>query len=90
MEGQIPGRPDFAFIDGDHSWSGIATDWQIVAPRIIPGGIVCLHDTIVPPGASWKMFDSVRYYQIIAKDMRFVLLDKEHSPSVLSRVHATA
>jgi hypothetical protein len=39
MEAQIPGNLDFAFIDGDHSWNGISTDWQIVAPRIAPGGV---------------------------------------------------
>lgn len=45
----LPDHFDFGFIDGDHSWRGIETDWALVAPRTEKGGIVCLHDTAVPP-----------------------------------------
>ena len=44
----IPAELEFAFIDGDHSRKGIETDWAIVAPRIRPDGIVCLHDSVTP------------------------------------------
>jgi predicted O-methyltransferase YrrM len=89
VEKQIPYNLDFAFIDGDHSWNGIATDWRIVAPRIKSGGVICLHDTVVPVDEPWRTLDSVRFYQeIISKDDNFILLEAVHSLSVLKKVVA--
>jgi predicted O-methyltransferase YrrM len=91
MESHIPLDLDFAFIDGDHSWNGISTDWQIVSSRLKPGGVVCLHDTIVPASEPWKVFDSVRYFQeVIAQDRRFLLVDQLHSLTVLRKVDPPA
>ncbi len=38
---------DFAFIDGDHSESGVRDDWNNIRPLMNRGGIVAFHD-IVP------------------------------------------
>jgi cephalosporin hydroxylase len=40
-------RLDFLFIDGDHSWNGVKSDFEMYAPLVRPGGIVAFHD-IVP------------------------------------------
>lgn len=40
-------KMDFLFIDGDHSFSGVSTDYQMYAPLVRPGGIIAFHD-IVP------------------------------------------
>ncbi|MFO1451970.1 MAG: class I SAM-dependent methyltransferase [Opitutaceae bacterium] len=42
----LPSAIDFAFIDGDHSYEGVRTDWSLLAPRMTPGGILALHDTL--------------------------------------------
>lgn len=42
----LDGRPiDFLFIDGDHSYTGVRTDWLNWAPHVAPGGVVAFHDT---------------------------------------------
>jgi predicted O-methyltransferase YrrM len=37
---------DFLFIDGDHSLTGVASDFAMYAPLVRPGGLVALHDII--------------------------------------------
>lgn len=36
---------DFAFIDGDHSYEGVKSDWLMYSPLIRRGGLVAFHDT---------------------------------------------
>jgi predicted O-methyltransferase YrrM len=38
---------DVLFIDGDHSLAGVASDYDLYAPFVRPGGIIAFHD-IVP------------------------------------------
>ncbi len=33
---------DFAFIDGDHSYAGIAADWKFYTPRVASGGFIVI------------------------------------------------
>lgn len=40
-------RLDFLFIDGDHSYAGVATDFRLYSPLVRPGGLIAFHD-IVP------------------------------------------
>lgn len=42
---------DMAFIDGDHTLKGCISDWNVIAERLQPGGIVLLHD--VDPKMVW-------------------------------------
>lgn len=45
-DARLQGRPvDFLFIDGDHSYEGLRSDWEAWRPMIAPSGIVALHDT---------------------------------------------
>jgi predicted O-methyltransferase YrrM len=44
----LGGRPlDLLFIDGDHSYEGVAIDFKLYAPLVRPGGLIAFHD-IVP------------------------------------------
>jgi cephalosporin hydroxylase len=44
----LGGKPlDFLFIDGDHSFQGVDSDYRMFAPLVRPGGLVAFHD-IVP------------------------------------------
>lgn len=38
------GWADFVFLDGDHSYAGIAADLEAYAPLVAPGGILAGHD----------------------------------------------
>ena len=76
---------DFLFIDGDHSWQGIATDWVGWTAFVEPGGAVALHDS---QSVSWRPdADSVRYTQEVAlADPRFRVKETVDSLTVLERV----
>jgi predicted O-methyltransferase YrrM len=40
-------RPiDFLFIDGDHSYEGVKTDFEIYAPYVRRGGLIAFHDIL--------------------------------------------
>lgn len=41
---------DFLFIDGDHEYEGVKSDYQNYAPLMNPGGIIVFHDAANP---SW-------------------------------------
>lgn len=87
MAPHLPPSLDFAFIDGDHSSEGLATDWAIVAPRMTPRGVVCLHDTTIPQSEPLRQHESVQYYDdFIRGDQRFDLIETVHSLNVLERI----
>lgn len=84
---QIDGDFDFIFIDGDHSLEGIKQDWKDWSVRVPPGGIIGLHDTIVPShnpkvaslGSHKYFIDHIRY------DDRFEIVDQIDSLTILRR-----
>lgn len=41
-----PNGVDVLFIDGDHSYDGVAGDFRMYSPLVVPGGIVALHDIL--------------------------------------------
>lgn len=87
MEKRIPSNLDFVFIDGDHSYEGLATDWAVVAQRVAPGGIVCLHDTTIPAAEPERQHGSVRYFEeVIRADPRFRHVETIHCMNVLQRL----
>jgi predicted O-methyltransferase YrrM len=48
VERLLAGRAlDFLFIDGDHSYEGVARDFELYAPLVRPDGLIAFHD-IVP------------------------------------------
>ncbi len=40
----IAPRVDLLFIDGDHSYEGVRTDWRTYAPLLAPGATIVFHD----------------------------------------------
>lgn len=41
----LAGRPvDFLFIDGDHSYNGVTTDFLMYGPLVRSGGLIAFHD----------------------------------------------
>ena len=83
----VPRELDFAFIDGDHSLDAIARDWADWSPRVTAGGIMALHDTLVPPhNPGVAALGSCRYYEShIRHDDRFEIVEQVHSLTVLRR-----
>lgn len=79
--------PDFIFIDGDHSWKGIQSDWTIFSEVLKTDGIIALHDTSVPLHEPWKAsMDSVRFFrEVILKDNRFEVIETVDSLNILKK-----
>lgn len=73
---------DFIFVDGDHSWKGIESDWNVWSPRMVVGGVMAFHDSRQSDGA-----DSERFTQeVILADPRFRLIEEIDRLTVFERV----
>ena len=91
VKAQIPSGLDFIFVDGDHSFEGSANDWEIVRDKLAVDGIVCLHDTIIPPAEPFRNFGSVTHFRdIVSFDTAFQLIDQCYSMTVLRRINSAA
>jgi predicted O-methyltransferase YrrM len=40
---------DFLFIDGDHTYNGVKTDFEMCSKLVKKGGIIAFHDTVPGP-----------------------------------------
>jgi hypothetical protein len=84
----FPDGIDLAFIDGDHSYLGIANDFSAVYPRLNSRGIIVFHDTAVIDGCREFVLDlrTKHYdgtYDII--DLPFGSGDRHCGLSILSK-----
>jgi predicted O-methyltransferase YrrM len=90
MVDRVPKECDFFFVDGDHSYEGLKTDWNIVLNRLAVEGIACFHDTTVPPEEPDRNFGSVGYFaDVIRKHSDFQLLETRYSLNVIRRLKKT-
>lgn len=81
-----PDPLDFIFIDGEHSYAGLQTDWTNWAPRLGTGGIIALHDSRSLPGRRYHDNGSVRFTnEMILSDQNFKVIDVVDSLTVLAR-----
>jgi cephalosporin hydroxylase len=47
----IEGKIDLLFLDGDHAYGSVLTDWLLYQRLVRPGGIIAFHDSLlVIPG----------------------------------------
>ena len=77
---------DFIFIDGDHSFDGIRGDWEAWKEKIVPGGIVALHDSRPTPDRPIHDAGSVIYTnKVIRNDPSFSVVCEVDSLTVLQR-----
>ena len=59
---------DVLFIDGDHSYDGVRSDFERYAPLVRPGGLIALHDIVEgPPGTSG---DVPRFWREVRASLR--------------------
>jgi hypothetical protein len=75
------------FIDGDHSYEGIKTDWILWSPLVKTGGIVALHDSHSYEGRNLDHVGAQQYTQeVILQDDRFKLVEECDSLTVVERL----
>jgi len=84
---RLPGVFDFVFIDGDHAFAAVKLDWESWSSRIVPGGVVALHDSRVPRHCpAVAAMGSVAYFEEhVQHDARFELVEQVDSLSILRR-----
>jgi len=72
----LKGRPvDFLFIDGDHTYAGVKSDFEFYSQLVRGGGIIALHDIVehskdksVEVQRFWHQIRAKYHYQEIVKD----------------------
>lgn len=69
---------DMLFIDGDHSYEGVKTDWELFSPFVTPFGIAIFHDTL------WDLRPDERYQRPDMGVPRFVEELREQGYPVLT------
>jgi len=74
-------KVDFIFVDGDHTWDGIAADWNAWKGKMAPGGIMAFHDSRNTPGAGSQAFTE----QVITRDPGFEVIETEATVTVIRR-----
>jgi len=83
---ELPPSFDFIFVDGDHSYEGLQTDWEIVLKRLAPNGVVCLHDTTVPPEEPHRRPAAVTFFnEMIRNHSEFEFVECCYTLNVLRR-----
>jgi hypothetical protein len=74
------------FIDGDHSYEGLAGDWFAWSPLVARGGVVCLHDS---RSTSDRPIDAagsvIATKKIVLSDPAFELIEEVDSLTVVRR-----
>jgi predicted O-methyltransferase YrrM len=78
---------DLIFVDGDHSLTGVATDWKLWGPRCRVGGIMAFHDTRASLHAPQvREMASYKYYnEEISRHPDFKEIDSVDSLSIIRR-----
>jgi hypothetical protein len=80
------GPVDFVFIDGDHSWEGISSDWSSWSGGLAIGGLVALHDSVSTDQRDIETAGSVRFTrEVVACDPRYELVETIDSLTVWHR-----
>src|SRR5439155_18420074 len=51
---------DFLFIDGDHSYQGVKSDFSTYSPLVAEGGMIALHDIV--PCLHFHVDDVTRFW----------------------------
>lgn len=82
----LPAQIDFFFVDGDHSYDGLALDWKVVKQLLKPGGVAAFHDTARAQDAGVHSEGSIRFFEeVIAKDTGFARVETVRSLNVIRR-----
>jgi predicted O-methyltransferase YrrM len=77
---------DFLFIDGDHSYDAVRTDWGDWHGHVGPNGLVAFHDALLEAHWMDASFGSARFVaELIEAGGDWKLVDRADSIAVLGR-----
>jgi cephalosporin hydroxylase len=62
----LGGRPiDLLFIDGDHTYEGVRSDYVMFSPLVRAGGLIAFHDIVKTP---WEACEVDRFWAELVRD----------------------
>lgn len=74
---------DLLVIDGDHSYGGVRSDFEMYAPLVAPGGLIALHDVAIHPGNGLRGLEVGVYWAELERAQRTeLILDPDGIPGV--------
>lgn len=77
---------DFLFIDGDHSYEAVRTDWDDWHGHVRPDGLVAFHDALLEAHWMDSSFGSARFVaELVESAGEWRLVDRADSIAVFSR-----
>lgn len=83
---ELPAEVDFFFVDGDHSYDGLAADWKVVKHLLRSGGIAAFHDVLPVAGSEVFSCGSVKFFkEVVSNDSDFEFIERVRSLAVLKR-----
>jgi hypothetical protein len=69
---RLTSHADLLFIDGDHSYAGVKSDWEAYGPMLKPGSIAVFHD--------WGWAEGVR--RVVAEEVMPRVASFDHLPNM--------
>jgi predicted O-methyltransferase YrrM len=67
----VPGRIDLAFVDGIHTYDFVMKQWEILQPRMSPGGLVLFDDINFGQGMHEAWLEIARSASLVAGAVEF-------------------
>jgi predicted O-methyltransferase YrrM len=84
----LPGPIDLLIVDGDHTYGGTKSDFEMYSPLVGPGGLVAMHDITVFPHNSGQDFETgVFWDELAASRETTTIVDEDGVPGIRSQLH---
>lgn len=71
----------YVHIDGDHSYKGVKSDFEMFWPRVEKGGFLAIHD-IGSPDKDGNIYGTRKLWQEIKKSGKYKLIEMNEDPGV--------
>ena len=79
---------DLLIIDGDHSYGGVRSDFEMYAPLVGPAGLVAFHDVLVRPENSGRGLDvGILWQELVGNYKTETIVDPNGVPGIATQRH---
>lgn len=72
-------RYQYIYIDGDHSYKGVKTDYELFWPRLTKGGFMAFHDVAVKKTPELGDFGVWKLWQELKNSSKITFFEPKHS-----------
>lgn len=73
VERAVAGPVDFLFVDGDHTYDGVSSDYSMYSPLVANDGLIAFHDIV--PGRPEHTGDVPRFWRELASSRKREIVD---------------